>query len=499
MIEKSSSTRSTPKSTSSSSTQKDSAPKSSAPKSSSSTSAPAPVKDKFEAPKATPSAATPATAKTTTDAKTTTPAGATTPATGTAGTAGTTGTTGATGATAAGGATQPPKIPPEVDAQLTDAEKQQLDRVLSGDRGAQATQDLSDITNAQGFEDLPVETQTRVVQEFLAHPTAHNTNVQLKEVASAPNFQSMTAEQQGQVLDVFKASDTTGRQNLIDLTNRTMPITTDTVCTTGSALLDKDKDGNTLLSSLHKLATEPLSPELAQNGVTRQSLLGSIMDECAHPGNVNQSNRGTCTVTTMQYMLCEQNPAEYGRIMHGLLTDGSVTLRNGDTLTREADSIAPDTAVSRSASERIFQSAMMEYANGSENYSNLDDRSRGKRLIFFNYDHGGLYDKQAERGLEALFGRDFDRTGDVLDTVRDRSPADTYVHMAWGEDKGGGHAVVVTRVENGRVYFRNPWGPTTDAAGTNYQDPPRRLEDPSTREESMSIEDFEKWARTAIE
>ena len=57
---------------------------------------------------------------------------------------------------------------------------------------------------------------------------------------------------------------------------------------------------------------------------------------------------------------------------------------------------------------------------------------------------------------------------------------------------------MVEEIRDGRVYFRNPWGPRDDEAGTTYEDPDRRLEDPDSGLESMTIEEFERQARNVF-
>ena len=101
-----------------------------------------------------------------------------------------------------------------------------------------------------------------------------------------------------------------------------------------------------------------------------------MIEETAHPGRVNQGNRGTCTMTSVSYLLAKNHPAEYARLAAGMMSpSGTARLANGETLRRVEDSIAPDDNKSRSPSERLLQSALMDFADGSKTYSNRDDRS----------------------------------------------------------------------------------------------------------------------------
>lgn len=396
---------------------------------------------------------------------------------------------------------QPPQVPPAALEGLSPAERAQVQQAAEGTQGVGAQGNLDSVVKSEGFQAMSAPQQARVLQSFLAGPPSSALSTQaLTSLVNSAGFRALSAPEQGQALGVFNATDLDGRQHLGTLTDRQV--------NGQSALLDKDKDGHTLLGDLSAMATGPLAGEFANNGITRADLLSSVMQEAGSPGEINQSNRNTCTVTSMQYMLNQLNPAEYVRVMQGLTSpSGQVQLRGGGTLSRDADSVAPDSATDRSTSERVFQSAMMEYANGSDSYSNPTDQSTRDKKILGVFDqhktYTGLFSDEEERGLEGLFGKNVDvdkgsflfhDKQEIVDQLGKRNNQPTLVDLTWGN---GGHAVVVEKVENGRVYLRNPWGPTSDAKGTTYSDPPRRLEDGATRLESMSVEDFKKYVRDA--
>ena len=391
----------------------------------------------------------------------------------------------------------PVKVPPKALEALPAEERKAVEEAASGKGTAAAHAKLTTVTGAPGFEKLSPEVQAEFLTRAVDPKTTTSSTGTLEQLAESENFRAMSPKDQARVLELHDGLDAGGREQLVALTNRTVDnVTLPASCGKGTALLSVDSQGKTLLDNLTELSTMKLDPKLASEGIQRADLLESVMEECATPGQINQANRGTCTVTSMQYMLCTEQPGEYARLMTGLLSpEGKATLRNGDPLVRVSDSIAKDSATNRSDSERIFQSAMMDYANGDENYSNVDDASTKERWwILPDVDHGGLYPDQEERGLEALFGQDYKRVkGGGLEYLESVTPGQTLVDFKWGD---GGHAVVVERVEDGRVYFRNPWGPTTDATGTTYSDPDRRMEDPANRVESMTVEEFNKKMRT---
>jgi hypothetical protein len=271
------------------------------------------------------------------------------------------------------------------------------------------------------------------------------------------------------------------------------------------AFLDQDSRGATLIENLHHMATRDLSPYVMNTEGARQRLLSSVMQEAGKPGEIEQGHHGTCTVTTMQYMLCTQNPSEYIRIMDGLSTDGMAMLRNGKTLYRVNDSMKDDTNPLRSPSERLFQAAMMDYCNGDRRYSNeLDQKSgmdydihrNGKKTI------ASLNDGEVRYGLESLFGK-------TVTTIRDKeqgmrileqrsqaaSDGDRQAKLCvFWKDQPSTHSVVFEKIENGRVYIRDSSGLRDLRKGENVDGliPATRVEDPAAGIWSLSVEDFKK-------
>lgn len=383
-----------------------------------------------------------------------------------------------------------PSLPEHALAGLGAADRQTLRDISLGRQGAQARDHLSALLALPSFQRESPEVQAKALWCVVHGPPADaKASQQLLATLDNGHYQGLAMDDRKRVLDIFRYGNGPARSQLQHLLNRQLH--------GQSAALDTDRQGVSLLGRVHRVATQPLSPAFEKSGITRAGLLASLMHEASQPGQVNQSARGTCTVTSMQYMLTSQQPAEYARIIEGLVSSsGQVRLANGDLLQREADSIAPDTAVMRSHTERLFQVAMMEYGNGSDDYSNLRDESTSSNGV----PYGGLYADQEQRALEALFGQKLElyqhdaidpRTTPpekILEALKQRSGQQTQVAVQWGSL--GPHAVVAEKVENDRVYFRNPWGPSVDPAGTSYTTPPRRMEDPSVGLESMSVEDF---------
>ena len=325
---------------------------------------------------------------------------------------------------------------------------------------------------------------------------------------NSKGFGTLSEAQRSKMLDVFQATGPKSRFHLGQLGQREVD--------GKPALLDKASDGRPLVDHMHDLAKQTPAAEFKQHGISKQELLDSAIEEIADPGAINQSARGTCTVTSMQHMLTSRNPAEYARIMKGLTSEkGSVTLRNGDTIDRDEGSVAQDSAIQRSHTERVFQSSMMEYSNGSgSDYSNRTDKST--RTFFgklnnnvFGEDFRKLSDKflgtgigrgiensglgfpEMRRGMSGLFG-DRTQVATSLSDLKDVKRHGAVLALKWSNDGASAHAVTFDRIEGDRVYFRNPWGREFKANGSEQMPPPRRTEESFSGLESMSLADAEK-------
>jgi hypothetical protein len=159
------------------------------------------------------------------------------------------------------------------------------------------------------------------------------------------------------------------------------------------------------------------------------SFLRNPETERAH--EVNQTVFNTCTVTSMQYELARDNPAELARLVAGLAgPTGRVDMRGGGELELQADALTPAALRERSFSEALFQTSL----------------SMPNAPVLLSYDTNG-------------------------------------------SEPDGGHAVTFVRVEGDRVFFRNPWGPNNLAPGATQRDG-SRVEDPATGLYSFSMEEL---------
>ncbi|MEB3185810.1 MAG: hypothetical protein VKP72_00050, partial [bacterium] len=220
--------------------------------------------------------------------------------------------------------------------------------------------------------------------------------------------------------------------------------------------------------------------------------------ELANPGLIRQGNKGTCAATTVQYYMALNHPAEYVRVAKELLTQGQTTTASGVVYRRDDTSIAPDDNRVRMHLDRIVQVAFMDQDNANGRvlggYDNARDlQSDGK---------GGMYTASTVRILQELtagsqgtftllesgwnsngsqWQPDLAGKQPLLDGIQ-RSLArgvESPVSLRWdttGSTIHSYHALLVTKVQDGQVYLRNPWGVGENVNSANLG-PPREVLD----------------------
>ncbi|MBI3181411.1 MAG: hypothetical protein HYZ28_04650 [Myxococcales bacterium] len=323
----------------------------------------------------------------------------------------------------------------------------------------------------------------------------------LDRLTASQSFQRLSPTTQRKVVSLYGELDQTGRDRLRTLVDRQV--------NGRSAVIDADARGGMLIDHLASLAHgAPLTSQIAHlNGTPRRELVNLLLAELANPGEINQSYRGTCTVTTLQYELVRRDPAEYARLMVGLMSpSGRVEMRNGDTLRRVGNSIAPDDARSRTITERLFQSAMMEYGNGVLlSYSNgrtIGDEAHTLPLVRLPLGYG-LANANLANAYNAVFGGSHravaastpEAKDALLGRLTQTRPGEAAVSLRWGHS---GHELNFERVAGGRVFLRNPHGFESGRAGRDSTDPfPHRVET-SDGLISMTIDEFKRQLTGAV-
>lgn len=372
---------------------------------------------------------------------------------------------------------------------------------------------LKKLVGSESFQKLDDANKSRTLRLLGDHPLNTRYNNQLVDLVAHKNFGKMSLVDQSKTLNLFENTTMNGRTALLDVMKRNISGT--------PALMTKTIGGSaTLLDQLDRINSSNLSPRVLDargNAVNKKQVVEALLQEVANPNrHIDQSNRGTCTCTSMTYNLALSQPAEYARIVTDLATTGQSRLAGGATIQPPADAFRGDNS-SRSVGERLFQSALMNFGQNG-NYQNSTRKSPNDPLI----DTGGLSLDQEIKVLSALHGKsyksminlqpvniaiptvDMSRYDAVERTKRELAEGRGPIHAAlrWGN---GAHAVEITKFENGRFYIRNPWGGNvpgvTRGVGIDYQrhqNPPRRVEDAANGIESISEMDYRLYLRSII-
>ena len=190
--------------------------------------------------------------------------------------------------------------------------------------------------------------------------------------------------------------------------------------------------------------------------------------DVTNPNRIDQGTAPTCTVTSMQFELVADEPAEYARLMAGLAGPerrgddegrSDLVLGRGDGDARARDD--------RSVSQAIFQTAAMEYGNGkSADFDPIAGKSTdaatgetyaglGRRRSRRRSSGSSSASTTAPTVLHGERRRQGARRAGRASTPPGRSNRPIILDIDQGDIN---HAVTLEKVDAGRVYFRDPYG-----------------------------------------
>lgn len=258
------------------------------------------------------------------------------------------------------------------------------------------------------------------------------------------------------------------------------------------ALDKRDTNRNDLLFNLHEMLTAPLASSL-----NRHELLTAAVVHVAWPAkSMSQGTHRACAAAAVTYQLATRRPSEYARLLLGFCSpQGTVRLAGGGLAARVADSLEEDGS-GRSPAERILQSALMEVGGThfrSGSFHNLADGYFDDAL---QLTQKGMFAEEAAHLLEAIDEGLFETVHQpsaaalVGAAGRDAPCTPVILHMT-----GENHFVLLTAIDGGRVYFRNPRGLRTNQASTVVGADHRVHADGI---ESLPFHEFVQRARTLL-
>jgi len=267
------------------------------------------------------------------------------------------------------------------------------------------------------------------------------------------------------------------RQGMIDaIRNQLSPAARSAFDQLGAKLDDKDlKTGKTLLENLYDVAKNGVDNLLLGHGVTKSAVLNDLVSEIADPGLIHQGDHGTCAATTLQYMVAKQHPSEFARLVGGLMNGGNVSMAGGSQLSRDYSSLDQDSG-DRNEIDRIFQTAEMQQSELGSYDNRSDVHSDGLQGLTQN-DVTNLAN-QLTAGRDGQFQTRYGNDNGIISRIQQDTAAgrEIPVGLKWSQNgRDAQHELLVTKIENGMVYLRNPWG--KDENGNPNNGPSRQLQD----------------------
>jgi hypothetical protein len=225
-----------------------------------------------------------------------------------------------------------------------------------------------------------------------------------------------------------------------------------------------DFQGRTLLDALTTLASRSLSLPTEQAGLTHIELLQSVTRDILTLGRVRQGNRSVCpAAAALGYLLAENSPAEYVRLLTQLVTgSGIAVLWSGQSMSSPLDAFTTENS-GRPSSQRILESASMDFARDVRTESQYSNRADAHRALDGKWAHKGLSPEETLRMANGVLGELFvqhsvpDVSSErLLNEVISQPPKSCLLQVGWNKKD---HIVVFERSDADRVYF---WNPQTD-------------------------------------
>lgn len=243
-----------------------------------------------------------------------------------------------------------------------------------------------------------------------------------------------------------------------------------------SQLIEQGRLDEDLLDSLEGLqASAHVQQDLQSQ---REEIFTSTLQNIAFPERIAQHSKGTCAATRVEMVLAMEDPAKYTDTIKRLATP-SGRARVGSAFLERVPGTTENDASGRSVASRLLQPALMEYANGVQlDYDNQADRHQvaqagtqhlrdgrdgltldeTRRLV------GGMFGDERMVEQSSIYGGDAKPRAEVVaDTealMTEQSPP-LLVDLDWGdngEGGNGGHALLLTHLDDEQAYFMNPWG-----------------------------------------
>ncbi|MEZ4753757.1 MAG: hypothetical protein R3A13_05530 [Bdellovibrionota bacterium] len=388
-----------------------------------------------------------------------------------------------------------------------------LDR--STDPSSPAVENRTKLIKLPAFNRLDPDLKKALTEEF--YFLLDRDQEVLLELFSLKSLEDQADRQLNQLAQRFRVSSSKARATLLELGKRKLPgletyalFDQTSITIPGLKLADTIIEARRVSLPLLNYFAYAISPVYIDQQFTQEERerLADTVIEKANPLDLKQSRyHGRCGAVAFLTLLKHYRPAEALRIEMGLLgPEKSVQLLDGKTVLQRAGKFSwKEGDYNLSMLQEIVVSAIMEYANGSEIYDNLNDSHIDPETG--NSSRHGVSMYMLKRllvasGLNAQwFKADsnirFGTSPEVL-LQRLQQPGGEFaiLNLTWREssleERAAGlpnhaaHAVNFDKLVGEYTYYYNPHRINDYPIGTRLSDPPREILDRNGHERMLT-------------
>jgi hypothetical protein len=226
-----------------------------------------------------------------------------------------------------------------------------------------------------------------------------------------------------------------------------------------------DDTGATVVDNLSRIDNQTMA-----RGLTNRGVMDEVLETVTRPGTIHQNTKGSCTVTTLEYLHVKKDPSHFIKTVGDLTSEsGETTLKNGERIIRNPTGLKAD-GTTRSSVDRIYQSTMMDYGGGGH-YDNAVD---GHIRLDGTKGSSGLASQGYNKVEDGVLGGEW--TTRVFNNKAGNAPREAFekhvgdiaaqgdqvpIAMRFAnnpDDLHAYHMVSVYKTDDEFVYMRNPWG-----------------------------------------